>query len=162
MRYIHTVVLAAALQIPAAVLAQQVSVGGWVNGVDTANSTITIRTLANPRTVQVAPNAVIRVNGHTARLDQIPANSEASITTERGPTGVLTATQISVGSSGPQPSAAAPPGSVVQGFLVGMNIPNNTLTLRTTSGDHVYSLGTAPILVNGVRGSIRNFRLGQT
>src|SRR2546423_1640061 len=153
MRYIQSLALAAALQVPAVVSAQQVPVAGWVNRVDTANSTITIRTLANPRTVQVAPNAVIRVNGIVSRLDQIPANSAITITTERGPTGVLTATQINVQSSGSQPAAAAPPGSTVQGTLVGVNIPDNTVTVRTISGDHVIPLGTAPILVNGVRGS---------
>jgi hypothetical protein len=160
MRYIQGLVLAAAL-LPAAVSAQQVAVGGWVNKVDAANSTVTIRTLANPRTIQVAPNAVIRINGTFGRLDQIPANSEVSITTERDPNGVLMATQISARSVGPEPPAAALPGSVVQGTLVGLNVPNNTITLRTSSGDHVYSLGSAPILVNGVRGSLRSFRVGQ-
>lgn len=161
MRYIQSLALAVALQVPAIVSAQQISVGGWVNRVDTANSTITIRTLANPRTVQVAPNAVIRVNGVISRLDQIPANSAITLTTEKGPTGVLTATQITVNSSGPQPSAAAPAGSTVQGTLVGVNIPDNAVTVRTVSGDHVVPLGTAPIMINGARGSIRNFRVGQ-
>jgi hypothetical protein len=162
MRFITCLVAAVALQLPAAVYAQHVSVGGWVNSVDTAGSTITIRTLGNPRTIQLAPNVVIHVNGVVSRLDQIPANGAVSITAERGPTGVLTATQISVRSSGPQPSAAAPPGSVVQGALVGMNVAGNSVTVRTTSGDHVVSLGTAPIMVNGKRGSIRNLALGQT
>src|SRR5262249_319044 len=154
--------LAALLQVPAVVSAQQIPVAGWVNQVDTANSTITIRTLANPRTIQVAPNAVILVNGVVTRLDQIPANSAITITTEKGPTGVLTAAQVNVTTAGPQPSAAAPPGSTVLGTLVGVNIPDNAVTVRTISGDHVIPLGTAPIFVNGIRGSIRNFRLGQT
>jgi len=85
-----------------------VTVGGWVNGIDNTGSSITIRTLANPRTVQLSPNVVVRINGVVSRLDQIPANSAVSITAERGPTGVLTATRISVSTSGPQPSAAAP------------------------------------------------------
>jgi hypothetical protein len=52
-------------------------------------------------------------------------------------------------------------GSLVRGTLVGMDIPNNSITLRTSSGDHTVPLGTAPIYVNGVRGSTRNLRVGQ-
>src|SRR4051812_18605875 len=106
MRHIQSLALAAALQVPAIVSAQQIAVSGWVNRIDAANSAITIRTLANPRTIQVAPNAVVLVNGVVSRLDQIPANSEITLTTQKGPTGVLTATQVTVHSSGPQTSAA--------------------------------------------------------
>jgi hypothetical protein len=161
MRLIPYVAALAVLPLPAVVFAQQITITGWVDSVDTANSTVTIRTLNNPRTVQVAPNAVIRVNGVVSRLDQLPANAEISIIAEKGPNDVVRATQITVGSSGAQPAAAVPPGSVVMGTLVGMNIPANTITVRTRSGDQAVPLGAAPIFINGRNGSTRDLRVGQ-
>lgn len=161
MRWIPCVAVAATLPIPAVVLAQPVTVGGWVDRVDTTNSTITIRTQANPRTIQIAPNVTVRLNNAAIRLDQIPADGEVSIIAERGPTGVLQATQINVRSTGRQPAAVAPAGSFVRGTLVGINVPNNTITVRTASGDFNVPLGTAPIVRNGVRASTRDLQTGQ-
>jgi len=161
MRFASCFALAAALLLPAAVHAQQISLAGWVQRVDAANATLTIRTLDNPRTIPVAPNAVISVNGVVSRLDQLPFNSSVSIIAEKGPDAVLRATQISAQSTGRQPAAAAPAGAIVRGRLVGMNIPAGTITLRTPSGDYPVSLGTPPIYVNGGRGSSRDLRIGQ-
>src|SRR4051794_16334596 len=162
MRWTPYLAVAATLSIPAVVFAQQITVAGWVDRVDTANSTIMLRTLGNPRTIQIAPDAVVRVNGVAARLNQIPQNGDISITAQKDSNGVLHATQINVRSAIAQPSAAAPAGSIVRGILVGMNIPNNNVTVRTRSGDQVVAIGTAPIVVNGVRASTRNLRVGQT
>jgi hypothetical protein len=162
MRLIPCFALAAALLLPSAVYAQQITIAGWVDRVDPASATLTIRTLANPRTIPVAPNAAIRINGTVARLEQLPFNSPVSIIAEKDANGVLHATQISVRTSGGQPSAAAPPGAVVRGRLVGINLPAGTITLRTPSGDYPVPLGTAPIYVNGTVGSSRDLRLGET
>jgi hypothetical protein len=161
MRYLFSLIAAAGLLLPGAALAQRVNLGGWVGRVDTANSTITVRTLGNPRTLPVAPNAVIRLNGAPSRLDQLPLNSSINIVAEPNPNGVLQVTQIVAGTDIRQPAASAPPGAIVRGTLVGVNIPDNTVSLQTESGIHVYSLGNAPIMVNGVTGSIRNLQLGE-
>lgn len=162
MRLISCLILATALQIPAAVFAQQITIAGWVDHVDAANSTITIRTLANPRTIAVAPSALVRINGVAARLDQLSANSDVTIIAEKDPNGVLRATQVNVTRTSRGSPAAAPPGSIIQGTLVGLNIPMNTILVRTPAGDVNVSLGTAPIIVNRVRGSSRDLRIGQS
>ncbi len=161
MRWTPYIAAAAVMQLPAVVFAQQVVVSGWVDSVDMTHSTLTIRTLAKPRTIQVSPDAVIRINGTAFPLNRLPRNAAITITAQAGANGVLRATQVSARTSTPQPAAAAPAGSVVRGTLVGMNIPANTITVRTTSGDNTVSLGSAPILVNGGRGSTRNLQVGQ-
>jgi hypothetical protein len=161
MRWRSCLAMGMALSLPAIVAAQQVTVAGWVDSVNMADSTITIRTLANPRTIQVAPNAVVQLNGVAVRLDQLPKNSQISIVTEKDSNGVLRATQLSSRATGVQPSAAVQPGALVRGTLVGMNIPNNTITIRTNSGDYPIALSTAPIIMNGIRASTRNLRIGQ-
>jgi hypothetical protein len=42
-----------------------------------------------------------------------------------------------------------------------MNIPANQITLRTQAGDFTVPMGTAPILINGKRGTTRHLRVGQ-
>lgn len=162
MRLVSCVSLAAALLIPSAAYAQHITVAGWVQRVDAANAAITIRTLATPRTIPVAPNAVIRLNGALSGLNRLPINASVSIVAEKGPDGVLRATQISAESMTREPAAAAPPGAVVRGRIVGIDIPDNTITVRTTAGDYPVPLGTASIYVNGARGSTRDLRMGQT
>ena len=108
MRLASCLILAAALLLPAAVEAQSINIAGWVQRVDVGNDTITIRTLDNPRTVPVAPNAVIRVNGVVSTLERLPFNSSITVTAEKGPDGVVRATAISARSVTPQPPAAAP------------------------------------------------------
>lgn len=161
MRYTAGVSLAAALVLAGAVWAQQVSIAGWVDRVDPATASITIRTLAAPRTIEVAPNAIIEINGRVGRLEQLPFNSRVSIVAEKDANGVIHATRITVQAAGRQPSAAAPPGAIVRGALTGINVPGNSITVRTPSGDYPVPLGTASIYVNGTLGSNRDLRLGQ-
>jgi hypothetical protein len=161
MRLTACLIIAAALQVPAAVVAQQITIAGWVDRVDTQNSTVTIRTLSNPRTIQVAPDAVIRVDGQVRRLDQLPINSRISIIAQQGPNDVLRATQLTSESATGQPAAGYPPGSQVTGRLVEMDIPSNQITLRTQSGDFTVPLGTAPLLRNGTPITVRDLQIGQ-
>jgi hypothetical protein len=161
MRFMPCIALALVLLLPSAVSAQQISLAGWVDRVDAANATLTIRTLDMPRTLQVAPNAAIRINGVVSRLDQLPFNSPVSIIAEKDANGVLHVTQISAQTTGRQPAAAAPPGAIVRGTLVGIDIPQGRVTVRTPAGDYPVALGTASIYVNGAVGSSRDLRLGQ-
>jgi hypothetical protein len=160
MRVITGLTLAAALQWPAAVVAQQITIAGWVDKVDTENSTVTIRTFTNPRTIRVAPDAVIRVNGEAQPLSHLPINSRISIIAREGPGGILRATQITARGEGPS-AAEYPPGSTVMGRLVAKNIPENEITLRTQSGNFSVPLGHAPILRNGERIAIQELQIGQ-
>lgn len=161
MRWITCLGVAAALQLPAAVMAQQAVVSGWVESVDNQANTLTIRGTGNPRTIQVAPDAVIRVNGQAARLDQLPRDGQISVMAQKLPSGVLQATEINVRSTATPRSAAYPAGSVVDGQLVRIDIPANQITLRTNSGNFVVSLGSAPITWSGRRVSTRYLQLGQ-
>jgi hypothetical protein len=162
MRIFSCFSLAAALLSSSAAYAQQITIGGWVQRVDAASASITIRTLHNPRTISVAPNAVIRVNGAAARLDQLPFNSSVSIIAEKDPNGVLRATQIVAQPTGREPAAVESPGAIVRGTLVGIDVPSGTITVRTSAGDYPVTLGTASIYANGARGSSRDLHLGQT
>src|SRR5207249_7441135 len=94
MRPLLYLVLAAALQVPTALYAQQVTVGGWIDRVDPARGTLTLRTFGNPRTIQIAPNAVVRLNGMVVRLDQLPRDSNVSVIAEKGQDGMLHAVTI--------------------------------------------------------------------
>lgn len=161
MRHTVCIALVIALFIPAAALAQEVTVGGWVDRVDTATSTVTLRTLSGKRTIEVAPNAVISGNGAATRLNQIPIGSRIWITAQSGPQGVLRATRIRVQGAGRSTAAAYPAGSVVTGRLVGINIPENQVTLRTSAGDFSLPLGSAPIVRNGRVVTTRDLRVGQ-
>jgi hypothetical protein len=161
MRPILYFVLAAALQVPTALYAQQVTVGGWVDRVDPASGTLTLRTFGNPRTIQIAPNATVRLNGVVVRLDQLPRDSDVTVIAEKGQDGALHAVQINARGAAGSPAASYPAGSVITGRLVGINIPSNQITVRTTTGDFAVPLAEAPIMVNGARGSSRDLRLGQ-
>jgi len=162
MRWIRCLGVAVALVVPAAVIAQQAIVAGWVDSVDTQANTLTVRGTGNPRTIQVSPNAVIRVNGQATRLDQLPKDGPVSLIAQKLPTGVLQAIEISVGGTGsPRETAAYPAGSVVDGQLVRIDVPANQITLRTNSGNFVVPLSSAPITWNGVRVSTRYLQLGQ-
>jgi hypothetical protein len=154
--------LAAALQVPTALYAQQVTVAGWLDRIDAANGTLTLRTFGNPRTIQVAPNATVRINGAAARIEQLPLDSQISVIAEKGPDGMLHAVQISARGTIGSPTAGSPAGSVISGRLVGLNLPMNQITVRTSTGDFAVPLGTAPIIINGAGGSTRGLRLGQT
>jgi len=74
---------------------------------------------------------------------------------------VLHATEIDARATTPAPPAAAPPGSYVHGTLVAVDLPNNTITVRTRAGDIVVPLGTAPIYVNGAPSTIRVLKPGE-
>jgi len=162
MRWIRYLGVAAALVVPAAVIAQQAIIAGWVDSVDTQANTLTVRGTGNPRIIQVAPNAVIRINGQATRLDQLPKDGQVSLIAQKLPSGVLQAIEINVGGTGnSRETAAYPAGSVVDGQLVRIDVPANQITLRTNSGNFVVSLGSAPIKWNGIPVSTRYLQLGQ-
>jgi len=142
-------------------MAQQAVVSGWVDSVDMQATTLTIRGTGNPRTIQVAPDAVIRVNGQAVRLDQLPVDGQVSVIAQKLPNGVLQATEINVRSSAAPRPAAYPAGSIVDGQLVRIDIPAKQISLRTNSVNFSISLGSAPITWNGRRVSSRYLQLGQ-
>jgi hypothetical protein len=160
MRPILSCILAAALQLPIALYAAPVMVGGWVDRVDGAGATLTVRTFGNPRTIQIEPNAVVRLNGKPVQFDQLPRDSQVTITAEKGPDGTLHAVQIDARGTA-ESTASYPTNNTITGRLVALNIPENRMTVRTATGDFLVPLGEAPILVNGTRGSSRNLQPGQ-
>jgi len=161
MRWMIGLGVVAVLQVPAAVMAQQAVVSGWVDSVDNQANTLTIRGSGNPRTIQVAPDAVIRVNGQTTRLDQLPRDGQITVMAQKLPSGVLQATEINVRLPATPRAAAYPAGSVVDGQLVRIDVPANQITMRTSSGNFMVPLGSAPITWSGRRVSTRYLQLGQ-
>src|SRR5436189_5864422 len=95
MKRISTIgALTAITSLCVAAWAQEVVFRGYVQKVDPINATITLRTTGNPRIVPVAPSAVVMLSGKAVTLEQIPLNSEVSITAVRDAQNVARATQI--------------------------------------------------------------------
>jgi hypothetical protein len=155
-------ILAAVLGLCATAWAQEVVFRGYVQKVDPLNATITLRTTGNPRIVPVAPSAVVMLRGKAVTLEQIPLNSEVSITAVKDAQNVARATRITIETPRDMPSAASGPGGLVRGTVVGIHLPSNSIRVRTLSGDARVDLGTAPIMVNGRETNTAAIRLGDT
>jgi len=154
--------LAAVAGLCATAWAQEVTFRGYIQKVDPTNATITLRTTGNPRVVPVSPSAVIMLRGKQATLDQIPLNSEVSITAVRDAQRVEHATQITVETARDLPPAASGPAGLVRGTVVGIHLPSNTLRVQTLSGEVRVPLGSAPIMFRGREQSTRALQLGDT
>jgi hypothetical protein len=139
--------------------AVEVTLRGIVGAVNPTAATLTLNGQSNGRRITVAPTATITVNGKAARLNEIPAGSEAIIIADKDAGGNLLATQITVSRSGAGAPAANP---LIEGTVVGIDPAAGTLTVRTAATDQRIVVGTAPVLMGNQRVPLVRVRIGDT
>jgi len=139
----------AGLTVPAQ--AQRVTTGGVVDRVDPTAGSITIRKANNARQeISVSPDANLTIGGRKGLLGEIMFNANVSMLAWRDRTGRLHADTVRVTQpTAPTRSAAAVPGTIVQGQIAGVNAQGGTVVLKTSTGFRNVDLGLAPIMRNG-------------
>jgi hypothetical protein len=134
---------------------------GYVQRVDPASGTITLRKSTGQQTILVVPEAKLTIDGRKGLLNDIMYNARAEILAWRDPFHALRADEVKIlQPRDPTWPASSGPGMLVQGEVVGLISELGTLIIKTPVGNRNVAIGTAPVLLNGRPATLLDLAVG--